>query len=84
MNRKDGFPVVEPADRVDVGVRQQAAPQRCGCVIGREPGRQNQADASAAPGEHQRALDEHLIAIDVPAALMRDRFLIAERTVSLR
>ena len=65
VNREDGLAIVEAADRVDVRMGQELAPKLRRGVIGRESRREHEADASAAPGQRQCALDEHLIPIEM-------------------
>ena len=82
MNGKDGAPIVEAADRIDVRAAQKRAPQWRRCVIGGEAGRQDEADSSAALRQRQCALDEHLVAIHVGPPPDGGRRRSFERTLS--
>src|SRR5688500_5214323 len=69
-NREDGPPVVEASDRIDARSAQERTPQRCGRVIGREPRWHDQPYAAAALRQCQSTLDEDLVPVDVPRALI--------------
>ena len=71
MDREQAVAVLDTDETVDVRAVEQMAAQRGAAVIGGEAGRQDEAEASAARTQRQRALEKQLIQVGVAVALQR-------------
>ena len=69
MDREDRAPVVEADQAIDGALREEQASKRRAAVVGREAGRQDEADAAHRPRQRDRALDEQLVAVGVSVRL---------------
>jgi hypothetical protein len=65
MDRKDAVSVIESGDGVEPGTLEKMAAEWCTSTVCHRARRKNEADATTALCELQRAFDEKLIAIDV-------------------